>query len=272
MTIEQLIKSGEATLRDIATKRLDTLVLLEDVTSRDRAWLLANLDREATPHQMKRFYSWIKRRARHEPLAYIRGKTEFYGREFKVNARTLEPRPESETMIELFKSLNLPSNAVVADVGSGSGAIGITAALERPNIQINFLDIDSETLAIARSNARKHSVRGQYYQGDLLEAWATEYDVLLCNLPYVPDSHTINQAAMFEPKIAIFGGEDGLDLYRRLFAQLATGRYGKPIVLTESLPFQHKALASIARDNGCKLAKTEDFIQTFRHKSLDSIA
>lgn len=254
------------TLSGIATARLDALVLLEDATGMDRAWLLAHPEHTLTAAQSKKFVTWIARRAKHEPLAYIRGKSEFYGRDFKVNARTLEPRPESETMIELFKSLDLPEGAVVADVGSGSGGIGITVALERPEIQINFLDIDPDTLAIARSNARMHGVRGQYYQGDLLEAWGIEYDVLLCNLPYVPDSHTINEAAMFEPKIAIFGGPDGLDLYRRLFAQLATGKYGKPIVLTESLPFQHEALAQIASVHGYKHDKTEDFIQLFSSK------
>lgn len=260
-----MLEYGQDKLSGITTSRLDTLILLEDITGQDRAWLLAHPEHQLTNHQINKLNSQIARRAKHEPLAYIRGKTEFYGREFKVNARTLEPRPETETMIDLFKQLEIPTNAMVADVGSGSGAIGITAILERPDISINFLDIDTDTLAIANSNARKHKVRGQYYQGDLLEAWAVEYDVLLCNLPYVPDSHTINEAAMFEPRIAIFGGTDGLDLYRRLFTQLATGKYGTPVVLTESLPFQHKELAQIAKQFGYKQVKSEDFIQVF-HK------
>ncbi|MCW1908288.1 MAG: peptide chain release factor N(5)-glutamine methyltransferase [Candidatus Saccharibacteria bacterium] len=263
MTVQELQKYGQQTLQNISTARLDTLVLLEDATDKDRAWLLAHPEHSLTPSQTKKFQAWVKRRVVHEPLAYIRGKTEFYGREFMVNARTLEPRPESETMIELFKSLDLPPEAVAADVGSGSGAIGITAALERPGIQINFLDIDPDTLAIARSNARKHGVRGQYYQGDLLEAWPIEYDVLLCNLPYVPDNFKINEAAMFEPKIAIFGGEDGLDLYRRLFAQLATEKFGHPIILTESLPYQHDILAAVAHTHGYQFKQQDDFIQIF---------
>jgi release factor glutamine methyltransferase len=266
MIFSDAITNGTHYLSETGTARLDCLVLLEDITGKDRAWLLAHPEHPLTAAQVKKFQSCVARRAKHEPLAYIRGKTEFFGREFAVNARVLEPRPETETMIDLFKGLDIPPGAMVADVGSGSGAIGITAALERPDIQINFLDIDPETLAIARSNARKHGVRGQYYQGDLLEAWPVEYHVLLCNLPYVPDAHTINDAAKFEPTIALFGGEDGLDLYRRLFSQLSTGKYGHPLVLTESLPFQHKALTEVAAQYEYEVIKKDGLIQRLEHR------
>lgn len=248
----------------VSTARLDALVMLEDVTGKGRAWLLANPEYGLSKLQLGELKSKIARRRRHEPLAYIRGKTEFYGRDFKVNSRTLVPRPESETMIELFRSLDLPEQAVVADIGCGSGALGITAVLERPGILMNFLDIDAEALAVANHNARRHKIRGQYYQGDLLAAWPIDYDVLLCNLPYVPDDYAINKAAMFEPRIAIFGGLDGLDLYRRLFTQLASGKYGSPIVATEALEFQQSTLNKVGRSVGYKPWRKDGLICLFR--------
>lgn len=265
MTVSDQLRAMTARLEQagIATSRLDALILFEDVTGKDRAWLLAHPETVLKSAALQKLGKWVERRAKHEPLAYIRGKSEFYGREFKVNKRVLVPRPESETMIDLFKRLKLLNNALVADVGSGSGALGITAALECPNAHPIFIDIDPNTLAIANANARTHKVKGQYHQGDLLAAWAVTYDALLCNLPYVPDSHVINQAAMIEPEIAIFGGPDGLDLYRTLFEQLSSGKYGTPYVLTESLPFQHEDLAEIAKAAGYEQTKQDDFIQVF---------
>src|SRR5690606_34297384 len=133
-------------------------------------------------------------------------------------------------------------------------------------------------LKIAEQNAAKHTVNIRFLQGDLLQpiqplthiqnshGRATFEYVVLANLPYVPQDYAINQAATHEPKQAIFGGKDGLDLYRRLFAQLNSKAYGlkpKTYVLTESLPPQHKALEEIAKANGFKLQKTADFIQQF---------
>lgn len=246
-----------------ATARLDAELILADALHQERAWILAHPEHLLDESMLNKARRHLERRVNHEPIAYIRQKTEFYGREFKVNKHTLEPRPESETMIELFKALPLPDNALVGDIGCGSGALGVTAALERPTIRVHFIDIDPDTLGIARHNARKHNVKAQYYCGDLLEAWPDSYDILLCNLPYVPDTHTINEAALFEPRIAIFGGPDGLDVYRKLFSQLASKRYGRPTVLTESLPFQHQALASIAAEHGYTLQTADDFIQVF---------
>ncbi len=267
MTISDLISAASSLLQEagIATARLDVLVLLEDVTGKDRGWLLAHPEFELDTKIATKLQKMVQKRALHIPLAYIRGKTEFYGREFKVSPHTLEPRPESETMIELFKSISLTEHAILGDIGCGSGALGITAALERPGIQPVFIDIDQDALAITKYNSRQHNIKGQYYVGNLLDAWSMPYDVLLCNLPYVPENHTINQAAMQEPHHAIFGGSDGLDLYRTLFTQLSAGACGKPIVLTESLPFQHRTLRKIAEEHGYKEAKESDFIQVFKY-------
>ena len=248
----------------ISTARLDTLVLLEDIVHHDRSWILAHPEEILAETQSGRLQNKLRRRATHLPLAYVRGHTEFYGRKFKINRHVLEPRPESETMIDLLKKLKLPPKPVVADVGTGCGALGITAALEMDNAQVDLYDISSSALGVAKHNSVLHELHLHARKMDLLSRPLRAYDVVLANLPYVPDSHTINQAAMFEPKIAIFGGPDGLDLYRRLFSQLEKHR--PAYVLTEVLPPQHEKLAQIAAMHNFYPLTKQDFIQVFRLK------
>lgn len=301
----------------ITTARLDALVLLEDATGKDRSWLLAHPEIEIKGttldpkgRTLMLLNSQIERRVKHEPLAYIRGRSEFYGREFLVNKHTLEPRPETETMIDLLKALLsrhprldqgssekknsydwIPDPPVfptertdqvrndetgsqvrparVVDVGTGSGCLGVTVKLEVRGVEVIATDVSEECLVLARENAERLGARVLFYKGDLLKSapHSTFYlpptFALLANLPYVPDGHTINKAAMQEPKLAIFGGEDGLDLYRKLFKQIDKLEHKPRYVLTESLPFQHVELEKIAKKRGYKLDKTEDFIQVF---------
>lgn len=349
MTSETWLKSSIRKLAGagISTARLDCLVLLEDATGKDRAHLLAHPEHPFQGATLERLAKQVGRRVKHEPLAYIRGKTEFYGREFIVNKNVLEPRPESETMIELLKELvtssqfSVDSNIknkelrrkrscgvqgasekrtepykkygdeaaqfatqqsaestrrvagfagqhagatlTVVDVGTGSGALAITAKLEVPNADVIATDIDTECLVVARKNAKKHTANIDFFQANLLKITnkkaalnLTILDdrpnlrdldiVIIANLPYVPDDFKLNNAAMNEPRQAIFGGPDGLDLYRELFRQIANNlRFdeGKCFVFTESLPFQHPALEVIAKNHGFRLVETCDFIQMF---------
>jgi release factor glutamine methyltransferase len=245
----------------ISTARLDSLVLLEDFTGKNRSWLLAHPDFViADPTQLDK---QIIRRAWHEPLAYIRGKSEFYGREFLVNTHTLEPRPETETMVELVKSRK---KSVIADIGTGSGCIAISVKLEIPEAKVIATDIDVKCLETARENSKKLKADVEFYEGNLLEPLSDinyQISITLANLPYVPDKYELNEAAKFEPKHAVFGGEDGLDLYRELFSQLSARGQKPKYILTESLPFQHELLAQIAKDSDYELQQTEDFIQVF---------
>lgn len=268
-TLADWLAAAVQTLKStgIATARLDCLVLLEDALGKDRTHLLAHQELTLNSEQISLLNSQITRRALHEPLAYIRGKTEFYGREFMVSPDTLEPRPETETMIDLLKQLadskqlTVDSNTLIADIGTGSGCLAITTKLEFPRAKVCATDISKKCLEIARKNAQKHGVPIEFIEADLLSAVNRQPSAVLANLPYVPDGHTINQAAMQEPKLAIFGGSDGLDIYRQLFSQLV--KLKPKYVLTESLPFQHAALAKIARAAGYKLQNTTDFIQIF---------
>ena len=257
---QQLEKVG------ISTAHLDIMVLAEDCLGKDRSALLAHPELELSEDQVKELSAWVKRRRNHEPLAYIRNKTEFFGRQFYIDERVLEPRPESETMIALLKELALPTGSVIADIGTGSGALAITTKLELPQAKVYAVDIDPGCLKVARKNAQRLNTDIHFMKGDLLQPLLTKETrpfALLANLPYVPNSFRINKAAGAEPRIAIFGGSDGLDVYRRLFQQLEESQVKPHFILTEALPPQHGDLANIARAAGFILEKTDDFIQLF---------
>ncbi|MGH7237570.1 MAG: N5-glutamine methyltransferase family protein [Candidatus Saccharimonadales bacterium] len=263
------LNTATATLSsaDILTARLDSLVLLEDTTGKDRGWLLAHPEYELSQTQVKKLDGFIERRTTHEPLAYIRHKTEFYGREFYVDRRVLEPRPDSETMIDLLKSLKLLSKSIIIDIGTGSGALAITAKLELPQNQVLASDNDPNCLTIARGNASRLAAEINFYQGDLLNGVPSNMlrlpATIIMNLPYVPDDFPINKAAESEPKTAILGGSDGLDLYRQIFRQITKLELKPDYILTEAMPPQHERLAEIAGAAGFRLTKTDDFIQLF---------
>lgn len=278
-TIQSWLNSSVGLLEDagIATARLDCLVLLEDLLGKDKAYILAHPERQLNKIQLETLSAQVNRRLSHEPLAYIRCKTEFYGREFKVSKDTLEPRPETETMIsqllDLVESRKSKVECIV-DVGTGSGCIAITVKLEMPELKVVATDVSIECLKIAEQNAKKLGANVTFIEAGLLDFPAnyhlppTNYIAVMANLPYVPDSHTINHAAMHEPKLAIFGGPDGLDLNRQLFDQIATKSQfdGIKYVLTECLPFQHEQLTQIAKVAGYRLQQTEDFIQLFERE------
>lgn len=250
----------------IETARLDCMVLLEDVLHTDRARLLAHLDTAIRDRELIKLNNFIAQREASLPLAYIRSRAAFYGREFVVNEQVLVPRPETEALIELLKALDLPARPRIADIGTGSGCLGITAALELPGSHVTLYDIESGALGVARRNARRHKVTAVCEASDLLHAKHkidTIFDVIIANLPYVPDAHPVNIAARKEPVIALFGGEDGLDVYRRFWRQVAALRHKPYHIIVESLPEQHSRHTTLASSSGYRLVATQGFAQRF---------
>ncbi len=265
MTVGTFITTATKELTDagIETARLDCLVLLEDVLITDRAHLLAHPEIELTDVQEEQLAQAIQKRIRHIPLAYIRGKVMFYGREFAVNEHVLVPRPETESIIDLLKQLSLPQGTPIADIGTGSGCVGITAALEMPTTSVTLYDVDADALAVAQANAKQLQANVACAPINVLEELPSGYNVIVTNLPYVPESYPVNRAATFEPKIALFSGPDGLDHYRAFWKHIGSMPEKPQYVLAESLPSQHHALARLARVSGYALEKTDDFIQLF---------
>jgi release factor glutamine methyltransferase len=273
VTLQRILNSAKQQLEEagVPTARLVVLVLL-DMLGKNRAQLLAHPELEVTQKQLERLQKLLDLREKHVPLAYVRGKTEFYGREFLITLAVLEPRPESETMIDLLKKLSAElsekdgtGDLRIVDVGTGSGALGITAALELPGSQVTLTDIDEAALRVAEQNCGRYELALPCIVDNLLAGAhkrSVKPNVVLANLPYVPDDYHINTAALHEPRIAIFGGADGLDLYRQLFTQLEELK--PAYVLTESLPFQHKQLETIAKKHGYVQTQNEDFVQMFK--------
>jgi len=178
-------------------------------------------------------------------------------------------------MIELLEQLvksqksKVVKNFTIIDVGTGSGCLAITAKLECPTLKIMATDISPACLKIAEQNAKMLGAEVTCYQGDLLRSLpSTVYrlppTIILANLPYVPDTHPINQAATHEPSMAIFGGSDGLDLYQKLFEQAAELKFPPIYILTESLPFQHEELVVAAKAHKYKLDQANDLVQCFK--------
>lgn len=187
----------------------------------------------------------------------------FYGRQFKINQHVLVPRPETEVMIEMLKQLPLSARPRIADIGTGSGCIGITVALELPGSLVDLYDVDSDALTVAKNNVRQYHRALKVRRGDLLTDIHTPYDVLLANLPYVPQDYAINKAAQHEPPLALFAGQDGLNIYRSFWQQLAALQNKPTHIFTEALPAQHNTLMKLANSADFQLSHTQGFIQHF---------
>jgi len=267
-TIADWLKSSEKELKAVGVEsaRLDCLILLENALKIDRAYILAKDDSVLPKNTLKRLNADLRRRKSHEPIAYILKSAYFYGRQFFVDQDVLVPRPESEEIINEFKKLaSRKSNPTVIDIGTGSGVLGITAALEVPGAKIDLLDSSKKALAVAKKNSEKYDLELKIIHGDLLSDVKNTYVFMLVNLPYVPESMTVSRSAYFEPTQAIYGGKDGLDIYRLFWQNIKKLDPGnRPgVVITETLPTQHIQLKNMAYESDYKLIGAAGFVQTF---------
>jgi release factor glutamine methyltransferase len=222
--LREILNTAAKQLRDLSTARRDTELLLMRVVGQDRAWLLTHPDAALTAEQIEKFEAWVARRARHEPVQYILGETEFYGLTFKVTPDVLIPRPETEHLVEAVLERVRPDTEIrICDVGTGSGAIAVALAHALPRAAVTALDISAAALEVARENALRHGVAGRvrFVESDLLTAVRGEtFDVVVSNPPYVRDDEVLEaQVREFEPRVALFAGTTGLEVYRRLVPQ-----------------------------------------------------
>jgi release factor glutamine methyltransferase len=235
-----------------STPRLDAEVLLAHLLGWDRARLLAHGDDPLDTLLVARFTELVERRSLGEPVAYLTGHREFYGLDLLVTPDVLVPRPETESVVEACLELLTPDGegGVMADIGTGSGAIVVAVCKQRPNVKAYATEISGAALHVARENARRHGVHGQitFYQGDLLEPVPGPVNILAANLPYVPPGEAEPDVATWEPQVAVFGGgDDGTSLIRRFLADAP--RYLLPggRVVTETAYSQGGLVSSMAR-------------------------
>ncbi len=204
------------------------------VLDRPRSYLFAYADTELEDADYRRFFQWLARRLQGEPIAYITGRREFWSLSFAVSPAVLVPRPETECLVERILALDLPEHAEVVDAGTGSGAIAIALASERPAWHCSGLDASAAALAVARNNATNLLPQTgiSLLRGDWLEAIASEsLDLVVANPPYIAedDEHLACGDLPYEPASALVSGSDGLDALRIIAAQavrvLKTGGY-----------------------------------------------
>ncbi len=254
--------------RGIESARLDTLLLLEHHLNASRAWLLSHPEGELHPEISENFLRDLRKRSKQQPMAYILGHKEFYGRNFIIEKSVLVPRPESEDVVELALLLAHKDKPLqVLDLGTGSGCLGITIQLERPKWRVTLSDIDAVALGIAHKNARKFQIDNKvsYRRQDLLHSDTSPYDLVVANLPYVPSSIQSKPDLQAEPKIALFSGRDGLSHYRSLFSLLQRRKHHPLFLITESLTNQHQQIENLAKPAGYTLKRTLGLAQLFIH-------
>jgi release factor glutamine methyltransferase len=230
----------------ILSARLDTQVLLERALKQNKAWLLAHGEEEIAAEKLVSLQAQVRRRLAREPLAYILHAQEFYGRNFTVTSDVLIPRPETETVIEELKTLPLPDNATFLDVGTGSGAIAITAELEMPHLRTEACDISEPALAIAEHNAERLGANVRFFTSDLLERAEHPYDIIVANLPYVAHEWERSPETSFEPKLALFAEDTGLELIKKLITQTPRHLNNQGFLVLEADPRQFARIKKAA--------------------------
>lgn len=242
---------------------LDSELIACHELKKSRTWLHAHGEYEISDVEQKHLNVLVERRSQHEPLAYIIGSKDFYGREFAVSPAVLVPRPESEDFIELIRAISV-KNAHFVDVGAGSGILAITTALEQPSWSGTATDISPDALKVTQKNAKNLGIQNLVFkEQNLLANDSAHYDIVLANLPYVPEKLRGKPDLAHEPDLALFADHDGLTLYEKLFEQLAARTQRPSHVLTESLKQQHPRLELMAKRAGYSLVEAKGLIQHF---------
>ncbi len=249
-TIADILSGGTAYLeaRGIEGARHSMQSLLVHVLGKNKTWLYLHFDDPLPEAQLEPLRELLRRRGKGEPLQHLLGSTEFFRREFRTDARALIPRPETEELVELALARAPRKEGLrVLDMGCGSGIIGITLALELApcHPDVTMADISEDALALALENATALGARVRTYRSDLFSAWEpapdnavtppTGFELVLANLPYVPDAEraTVAPEVHHDPETALYGGADGLDVVRRFLADALPHLASEALVMLE---------------------------------------
>jgi release factor glutamine methyltransferase len=257
VTIGEALRDAAIRLEPVGgTGRLDAAFLLAHAGGVTRQEMIAHRERELSAEVTTRFAAFVAERERGVPLPYVTGEAGFYGRMFGVDRRVLVPRPETEIAVEWavrhLKAIGREAGSA-ADVGTGSGAIAVSLACELPELGVYGTDVSPDALSVARRNAARNNVfqHVTFLRGDLAEPLQrfAPFDCVVANLPYVPtaDIAPAPDPVSFEPRLALDGGADGLDLYRRLVPELPVLVAPRGIAILEAGPANAAALETLVR-------------------------
>jgi release factor glutamine methyltransferase len=245
MTIGESIRDAKGWLEtsEVSSARLDAELLLAHILKRDRSWLLAHEDVELSPEERQMYAIIIQRRTKRVPLVHLTGKREFYGLELTINPDVLTPRVETEQMVE-WAIKYAPMNSRLIDIGTGSGALAIAIAKHRPDLIVTATEISKPALKVAKKNATEHKVTIDFIESDLWQAIDGTFETIVTNLPYLRDDaeSELMEEVKYEPGVALYGGSDGLELYRRMLSDLPKYLAKDGLLFTECDPWQHKSL------------------------------
>lgn len=269
MTISTWLREATKQLKDIGIEsaRLDAELILAHTLRKNRTYLHAHLDESVDERRYDIANARLELRVDRTPLAYIIGHKEFYGRRFIVTPSTLIPRPESETMIEWL--LELTANEIspkrLVDIGTGSGILGITAKLERANLDTMLSDIDAKALAVAKRNAEILQAKVYTRRANLLDNQGFPIDYALANLPYVDATWTDTSPELrHEPAKALYASAGGLHFINQLIPQLARWLAPGGTALLEADPTQHATIISHAAQHNLASLGSRDYIVGIR--------
>ena len=283
MTIRELLQQAIPQLADagVDTPRLDAELLLTHLLNQTRGWLWAHADDAVPDETVAEFERLLARRLRREPLPYILGEWEFYGRSFLVTPDVLIPRPETELLVELVLAWARRHDArLIADVGTGSGAIAITLAAEMPSLRVVAIDLSPAALTVARRNAERLGVseRIEFLPGDLLQplrdASRGPLDAIAANLPYIAAEEypqLMPEVRDYEPSQALLAEECGLALIRRLIQESSGVLKSHGLLALEAGLGQAEQVAAIFRISGwSEIHICTDYGGIPRHISAES--
>lgn len=252
----------------IDSARLDSELLLTHALKIPRTALHAHPDTPIPAPLLPVLDAMLSLRVIRVPLAYIVGHREFYGRLFSVSPSVLIPRPETEDFITILKTLPVPDTII--DVGTGSGALAVTIALEFKDAQVYATDISSRALAVARQNALTYQTNVNFVHSDLLSEFGditfTGRTAIVANLPYVAGTDQRSPETDHEPAEALFADRDGLALIETLIDQAAALLHAEDYLLLESNPDQQPAIAAHANESGFALEQTRNLISVFKRR------
>ncbi|MFH1484496.1 MAG: peptide chain release factor N(5)-glutamine methyltransferase [Chloroflexota bacterium] len=259
MTLREALRQARETLtrNNIDDAHLEAELLLRHVLGLTRAKFFARLTEELPLDRQSSFLQIMGRRLNHEPTAYITGHKEFFGLDFHVDRRVLIPRPETELMVEKaleFARTRFSESCLVADIGTGSGAVAVSLAVHLSQATIFATDVSNDALEVAALNCRRHGVesRVKLLPGDTVSPLPEPVHIMTANLPYVTDGDLAELAPevrCWEPLQALAGGRDGLDTTRDFLSKASHHIRPDGVILMEMNPEQREALGEIAQHN-----------------------